>query len=99
MGRTGEKGQKQDRDQRERTSPTNGWTLLPERAGDQLWQALVAGEATHETQRSAFSNLISFAASEVKLYLTFFRPNGLVGSTAKIVLDLGGFLDSAGPYS
>lgn len=49
-------------------------------------------------QSSAFLNSNSFAASDVKLYLIFFSPNGLLGSTPKMVLDLGGFRSAAGPY-
>lgn len=48
-------------------------------------------------QRSAFSKTNSFAASEVKLYLTVFSPNGLAGSMPNTVLVLGGFRLSAGP--
>lgn len=48
-------------------------------------------------QRSAFWNSNSFAASEVKLYFSVARPNGLAGSMLNSVLERGGLRLCEGP--
>ena len=63
------------------------------------WRSASWRRPARRAYRSAFLNSYFAAASDSKSYLSFPRPNGLSGSTSKMVVLRGGLRSAAGPYS